>query len=66
MKTTRMISADELALMIAEMRRIGGPAVEGQSDEYLADLLGVTRYNVEHAMAEAKAAFEFLTGQIGA
>lgn len=56
------LSADEIAVLIAEMRRDGGRYVEGQSDEYLADLLHVTRGNVAHAIAEAKAAFEFLVG----
>lgn len=56
------LSADEIAVLIAEMRRDGGRYVEGQSDDYLADLLHVTRGNVDHAIAEAKAAFEFLVG----
>lgn len=56
------LSADEIAVLIAEMRRDGGRYVEGQSDDYLADLLHVTRGNVVHAIAEAKAAFEFLVG----
>lgn len=60
MKT--QLSADEIAVLIAEMRRDGGAAVEGQPDEYLADLLHLTRGNVAHAIADAKAAFEFLVG----
>lgn len=60
MKT--QLTADELATLIAEMRRDGGRYVEGQSDAYLADLLHLTRGNVDHAIAEAKAALELLVG----